>query len=816
MSKLRRIFTFLMVLAVIGVIGGGAAFYYVVKHYSRDLPDYNQLSKYDPPTTTRFYAGDGRLFAEYAKERRLYVPITAIPKHVIHAFLAAEDKNFYKHSGVDFLGVTRAALQNVLQLGQNKSMAGGSTITQQVVKNFLLTKEKTLSRKIKEAILALRITKAYSKDRILELYLNEIYLGSGSYGVAAAALNYFNKSLDELTVEEAAMLASLPKAPTELNPRVNYNKAKERRNWVIDRMSEEGYITGEQAKHAENMPIILRSRDETEIIHAPSFSEAARRELVQMFGDDTLYERGLSVRTTLNPALQKQAESALRTGLEAYDRRHGFRGPMAHVDVNGNWQQVLTNFTPETELSPGWRKAIVLNVGAKQVEIGFPNGKTGHISLKELAWARHTTPNQGFAGPVTKPSDVLKVGDIIVVSALAGSKGQFTLQQIPNVNGAVVVMDPHTGRVLAIVGGYAYKETDFNRAIQAKRQPGSSFKPFIYLKAMERGFTPSTIIVDSPVEIDQGPGLPKWRPQNYSGQFYGPTTLRRGLELSRNAMTVRLSMMLGIDNVLEISKRFNINANPSRNFSTVLGSAETDLLSLTNAYSMIVNGGKRVTPSLIERIQDRNGKSMYTIDKRACDGCRIDVSKPDDTGSEFIDIAPPVLPDTREAITDPASAYQIVSILNGVTVRGTGAKLRELNRTLGGKTGTTNDSLDSWFIGFSPDLTVGVFVGFDRPRTLGRMETGASAALPIFMDFMKNALKDKPDVPFRIPEGVKLVRVDVETGAPPSPYTPPKNIIYEAFKTNNPVAPATEGGELPGSDGTIQGAPSTLGTGGIY
>lgn len=809
-----------IILGFLGGIAGATAAFFLFQHFNKDLPDYSQLANYDPPTTTRFYAADGRLLSEYAVEKRLYVPITAIPKRVINAFLAAEDQNFYHHPGIDIYSVGRAVIQNLVSASQgNRSLVGGSTITQQVVKNFLLTKERTMERKVKEAILAIRISKVYSKDRILELYLNEIYLGAGSYGVTAAALNYFNKPLDELTIEESALLAAMPKAPSSLDPKRFYDRAKTRRDWVIGRMQEEGYITSDEAKQAIATPITMRTRDNTEMVTAESFSGAARQALVDKLGAEAVYERGLSVRTTLDPALQEIAQNALRKGLETYDRRHGYRGPITTVEAEKDWVEFLHNVAIPEGLG-NWQLAVVLTLRPKEVEIGISDGKKGIIPFAELQWARHHLPKQNIGPPVRAPSDVVAVGDVIAVEPLVPEEGKkkgkvsfYALRQIPEVNGALVALDPYTGKVLAMVGGYSIKETEFNRAVQAKRQPGSAFKPFVYLTAMENGFSPSSIVLDAPIELSQGAGLPKWTPKNYSGDFLGPTTLRRGLELSKNVMTVRLALMIGIDKIIATGERFGIYQTLPRDFSTVLGAHETTLLNLVNAYGMIFNGGKRIVPSLIERIQDRNGKTIYRHDDRVCDTCPIEISHP-----EYTD-APPELLDTREPITDPVSAYQITSILQGVVQRGTAQRAKVLNRTLAGKTGTTNESFDSWFIGASPNLVVGVYTGFDTPRTLGRTETGASVALPVFISFMEQALKDKPDVPFRVPPGARLVRVDALTGAPVGPETKSANVIYEAYKPGSRAPtyqPANYDEAAPGAFGGSGGDDFNHGTGGIY
>jgi penicillin-binding protein 1A len=787
-----------MTLLLIGAFIATVGVFYLVFHFSRDLPDYSQLSQYSPPIVTRLYAADGRMVEEYAKEKRLFVPIHAIPKKVINAFIAAEDKNFYTHPGIDFEGIFRAGFRNLINIGHNKSLVGGSTITQQVVKNFLLSNEKSLDRKIKEAILSFRITQAFSKDKIMELYLNQIYLGNRSYGVAAAALDYFNKSLDELSVEEAAMLASLPKAPSSLDPHKFPERAKERRDWVISRMAEDGYINEVEALLATSKPIKLANRDETEIVtNSAFFAEEVRRKLAALYGEEGVYESGLAVETTLHPDLQNYAQIALRHGLIAYDRRHGWRGPMKQLENISNWKDDLNKIVPPASLGE-WKLATVLELDKAQAKIGFKDGTTAHISLEDMKWAHKYISEDRQGGAIKQPSDVLSIGDVVPVSLnIEDKKTVYKLEQIPKINGAVVAMDPHTGKVLALVGGYYYGDSQFNRATQAKRQPGSAFKPFVYLAALENGFAPNSIILDEPVELSMGANQPVWSPQNYSDDFYGPTTLRVGVEKSRNAMTVRLSQSLGIDKVIEIAKRFGINENPERNFSMVLGTAETTVLNLTTAYAMLVNGGKRITPSLIERIQNSDGKTIFRRDDRPCPVCLI---TPEEDNGNLIN--PPTLVDNRETVSQPIETYQLVSILEGVVQRGTGVRLRELGRSVAGKTGTTNNSFDTWFMGFSADLAVGVYVGFDNPASLGKFETGAAVAIPVWKEFMENALKDTPDVPFRRPPGVKLVKIDAHTGQLPTPDTPKNLLIYEAFKA----------GTEPGASSTNVASPSDGGT----
>lgn len=814
-KKISNLLAILMTLAFIGVIAGAFAVFYVMYHYSQDLPAYSQLEEYSPPTITRLYAADGRMMEEYAKEKRLFVPIHAIPKKVVNAFIAAEDQNFYEHPGVDFVSVFRAMLHNAVNVGKNKSLVGGSTITQQVVKNFLLTNERSLDRKIKEAILAFRITQAFSKDKIMELYLNQIFLGNRSYGVAAAALNYFNKSLDELTIEEAAMLAALPKAPTNLDPKRFPERAKERRDWVIERMADEGFINEVEAVLAMSKPIQIEERSDMELVsEANFFSEAVRQQLLSLYGEEEVYEKGLAVRTTLDPDMQKYAQQALQRGIQDYDKRHGWRGSIGKINDLENWKEELKKTANPVGLGK-WQLAVVTSLSDKEAKIGLKNGEAGEIPLANMTWAYKYLSASSHGGKVTKVSDVLAKGDIIAVSA-SDKKDEYKLEQIPKVNGAIVVINPHNGNVLAMSGGYVHGTSQFNRAMQAMRQPGSSFKPFVYLAALENGYAPNSIIVDEPVELNMGKNMPAWQPKNYSGEFYGPTTLRVGVEKSRNAMTVKLAQELGIEKVMEVSKRFGIYDKPERNFSIVLGSQETTLTNLTNAYAMLVNGGKRITPSIIERIQDNSGKIIYKRDKRPCPECVVtNAQNPDE-------IMPPVLSEERKIISDPIATFQLVSILEGVVQRGTGQKLLELDKVVAGKTGTTNDSFDSWFVGFTADLAIGVYVGFDNPATLGKMETGASVALPIWKDFAQNALKDKPDIPFRRPSGVKMVKIDAETGLLPSPATPKKRIIYEAFMegTEPTSSSASDGNWLTPSqqpnstDGDTQ--LQDFGTGGVY
>ncbi|MDB5410347.1 MAG: penicillin-binding protein [Rhodospirillales bacterium] len=827
---------------VVTVLGGGVAAL-AYWHFSRGLPDYKQLASYEPPIVTRVHAGDGRLLAEYASERRVFVPIAAIPPRVIDAFLAAEDKNFYTHPGIDPISMLRAGVTDLARMGSGRRPSGASTITQQVAKNFLLTNELSLERKVKEALLAIRIEEALSKDRILELYLNEIYLGGGAYGIAAAALNYFNKPLDELTIAEAGFLGALPKAPNNYNPQRFPEAAKARRDWVVGRMAEDGYITAAQAETAIATPLETRRREEATLVRAPFFAEEVRRELSQRYGDKALYEAGFSVRTSLDPALQAVAERALRDGLVAYDRKHGWRGATAHLDVTPQDFQAKLAGAVRPAGAGDWRLAVVLADDAEGAAIGFADGAQGRIPFEEMRWARPELDDQRVGPPPRQAADVVKPGDVVLVEPVvsdkpaadakpeakdkpeakekADKKGaeRFALRQIPEVSGGLVVLDPHTGRVLAMVGGYSHDMSQFNRVTQAKRQPGSAIKPFVYMAALDNGFTPSTLILDAPFVADQGPGLPKWKPTNYNTtKFSGPTPLRVGVEDSKNMMTARLGSVVGLDKVADYVEKFGIMDHMPEQYSMLLGAGETTPLRLATAYAMIVNGGKRVTPTFIDRIQDRNGKTVFRADARDCPEC---------SGVDWHDQPPPAVPDTRETVEDPRTAYQMVSILQGVIERGTGRIVGSVGKPLAGKTGTTSDYRDNWFMGFSPDLVAGAFVGFDDNRTLGEKEEGARNAAPIFRDFMAAALKDKPATGFRIPPGIRLVRVNPSTGQLARPGD--RSVIYEAFKPGTEpngdsvvvngygvtdVEPAAAG-----DNGVAAAAPRispTTGTGGLY
>lgn len=786
-SRIARIFAGLFALGILALIAGIIAIMLVFRHYSHDLPSTDQLANYSPAMVTRLYAADGKLMAEYAKEKRIFLPLSAIPQRVQQAFLSAEDRNFYEHKGVDFWGIARAVKENLMNLGQDKSMVGGSTITQQVVKNFLLTNEKSIERKIKEAILAYRISNLYSKEKILELYLNQIYLGRSAYGVAAAAQEFFDKSLDDLSIEEAAMLAAMPKAPAFYDPARKYEEALARRNYVIGRMLEDGFIFDTEAEKALSSPIILRARAPEEVAHADFFAEEVRRRLRKMYGFNVLYEGGLVVKTTVDPQLQAHADRALRHALMLYDQRHGYRGPIATLsDTLEAWQPTLEAFQKERQipLYDAQALAVVLTADKQKADIGVLGKGRGSIALADMQWARTHISDMRVGGAVTAADLVLKKGDVILVEPLEQGKSAYRLLQIPEINGGLVVIHPHTGKVLAMSGGYSYGGSEFNRVTQARRQPGSAFKPFVYLTALENGFSPTSIVLDAPIELPQGPGLPMWRPKNYEGNFIGPATLRMGLEKSRNAMTIRLAQFVGMRRVKRVAQRFGIYSDDLPiNYSMVLGSMETTLMNLTNAYAMVANGGRRVEPWLIERIDDRNGTTIFRRDTRICEACSV---APD---SENVGTTPPTIPDDRELVLDPRIAYQVTSILEGAISRGTGTAAKVLNRPIAGKTGTTNESRDTWFVGFTPDLVVGTYIGFDTPRPMGNKETGGRVAIQAFIHFMQNAFPDGPKTAFRVPEGIRQIPVNRFSGQPlfEGEDAAGAGIVSEAFLVGGPI-----------------------------
>jgi penicillin-binding protein 1A len=764
-------FLTLMSLGILGAIIGIGGFAWVINHYGQDLPDYESLKTYEPDVVTRVYTGNGRLMAEFSTEKRIFVPIEVIPDLVKQAFISAEDKNFYKHKGLDYVGIARAMINN---LKNPNNLQGASTITQQVAKNFLLTNERSYERKIKEAILAIRMERALEKDRLLELYLNEIYLGIGTYGVASASQNYFNKSLDDLTIEEAAYLAALPKAPNNYHPTRKKQRATDRRNWVIGRLLKDGFISDDDAEKAKAVELVTVDLSTLEgNVRAPYFAEEIRRKLQKEFGNDGLYKQGMIVKSSIDPELQKIAEEALRNGLVAYDIRHGYRGPVKMMDNFNDWKTKLAAVKIQQGMLPDWKLALYFG----DREIRFAEGDKGKLSQGGVSWAGAN----------------LKKGAVIMVTKDDADETLFRIRQVPKVQGAISIMDPHTGRVLAIQGGWDYERSEFNRATQAQRQPGSSFKPFIYLTALESGMTPATIVMDAPVAFEQGPGLPLWRPQNYSDKFYGPTTLRVGIEKSRNVMTVRLADKIGMDAIAETAKKFGIYDNMQKNLASSLGSNETTLMRMVSAYGMLVNGGKKIEPSFIDRIQNRYGKTVYKNDNRQCLTCGPKIRWMDN-------MTVPHVNDTREKVTEPQRAYQMVSILEGGVQRGTGVRLRNIGFPVAGKTGTTNNSKDAWFLGVTPDLVFGAYVGFDQPKSLGKKETGSSVALPIIKEFLEKASSKNliEPLPFRAPSGVSMIQVNAKTGR--RAYPGDENVIWEAFMS----------GESPDNQQTVYGGETVV------
>ena len=755
---------------------------FLVWNFVLDLPDHEQLINYEPPMVTRVYASDGRLISEYAQEQRSYVPLESVPKIVIDSFLSAEDKNFYNHIGIDLTSIIRAIKRNLNNLGGRPE--GASTITQQVAKNFFLSHEVSYKRKFKEVLLALRIEQLLEKDKILELYLNQIYLGYRSYGVAAASLNYFNKSLNELTISEAAYLAALPKAPNNYHPVRKKKAAVGRRNWVIKRLLQERIITKEESIKATNSELITIKRNELKPVEARYFLEDVRKQLIEKYGENKLYKGGLTVRTSLDPRLQKIADKTLKLGLINYDRRHGWRGPLANVNIKETDLTRDLSVINIPEEFPNWSVAVVIHIDETGANIFFDDSSYGRINLKDLKWARQWRRNKYLGPPIKHPKEVLDIGDIIYVEKKNskqdfieyGELDLYNLRQFPDINGALIALDPHTGRIFAISGGISFNNSEFNRATQAFRQPGSAFKPFVYLTALENGFSPNSKILDAPFVIDQGSDLGKWSPSNYTNKFYGLSTMRLGLEKSRNLMTIRLAQMIGIESIVNKAKELNISNNLDPVLSMALGAGETTLEKLTIAYAMLVNGGKKISPSLIDRVQNRNGKTIEKHDERICLNCKSDQI---DSSLE------PKIVDSREQIIDSVNAYQVVSMLEGAVLRGTGKKVSVIKKPLAGKTGTTNDSNDAWFIGFSPNLVVGVYVGFDNHKTLGVRETGASVASPIFRDFMSLALETDIGVPFRVPSKAKLVKINLKTGELAKKND--KSVILEVFRSDSQI-----------------------------
>ena len=728
-------------------------------YFSVGLPDYKKLSNYQPPISSRVYSEDSKLVAEYAIEKRLFIPYESVPPKVINSFLSAEDKNFFSHPGVDAKGILRAVIKNIKNITQNKRLEGASTITQQVAKNFLLTNEVSMKRKIKEAILAFRIERAYTKERILELYLNQIYLGQGTYGIAAASLEYFNKSVKELNYSEASLLAALPKAPSKYNPYKYPEVAKFRRNLVLENLEENNFITKKELDKFKNSKLQLKRRKIEIVNEANSYTEEVRRSVKNKYGFEKLYSQGLSISTPLKINYQIQALESLRKGIQDYDRRQGWRGAVTNKIRNKNWEKTISKYKLDPTLN--WNLAEITSVENNEINFKIieKENTVGSLFYKNIKWS--IPKNKSI-------QDIHKIGDIVFVK---NYKNSWQLKQYPKVNGGIVVLDPFTGNVLALVGGFNFKTSEFNRVTQAKRQPGSAFKPIVYAAALENGFSPNSIILDAPFVESQGVGLKNWKPENYGKKFYGPSTLRKGIEYSRNLMTVRIAKVLGLEKILDLSKKLNIYNEIPELLSVSLGAAETTLINLTSAYAPFVNGGIKIEPKLISRIQDRRGKTIFQEKNRECIGCDKFINE---------DIELPKIKNNSKKVISEETAYQMNSILQGAVKRGTAKKLRTLKVPLAGKTGTTNDNYDAWFIGFSSNLVIGVYIGYDTPRTLGKFETGSKAALPIFKNFVEKALFKEDFAEFKIPENIYLTSLNYDTGLKSAAGE--KNVIIEALK----------------------------------
>ena len=742
----------LIILSVISII-------IILWTYSNELPDYKFLKNYKPPVSSKLYSGEGELVIDFATEKRIFIPYNSIPKIVINSFLSAEDKNFFDHPGVDAKGVLRAVYNNIYNILGSKRLEGASTITQQVAKNFLLTNEVSLDRKLKEAILAFRIERAFSKERILELYLNQIYLGEGSYGIASASLKYFDKPISNLSYSEAALLAALPKAPSKYNPYKNLELSKFRRNLVLKNLYDNGYINENNFKKFAKSEIKLSKRERIFLEDSRYFVEDVRKTIVELYGFNKVYKQGFSIKTPLNLNLQKIATDSLRDGLLEYDKRKGWRGPLFNSnEIKENWRSVLKKYKLEKSLE--WEIAIVKKIEKFSVSIVTENNKSGIIRYENINWTKKDFDK------------ILKVNDVIYVKRI--NKNIYSLQQLPEVNGGIVAMDPFTGRVFAISGGFSFLKSEFNRATQASRQPGSALKPFIYALALESQFKPNTLILDAPIVLEQGEDLKMWKPENYGKKFYGLSTLRTGIEKSRNLMTVRISQKLGLDAITDFTKKLNIYEDPKKLMSISLGSEETTLLKLTTAYSSFINGGKLINPILIDRIQDSEGKTIFNNEKRYCENCDL---------ISYDGVSNPIIKNKYQQIFSPQTAYQITSMLKGVIERGTGKGLKELKLELAGKTGTTNKNTDTWFIGFTSNLVVGVYIGYDSPRSLGKFETGSKTAMPVFKEFMKSTANSHNARPFKVADNINMMVIDAKTGKKANPKT--KLAIIESFKKNN-------------------------------
>jgi len=745
-------FSFILVISITSFV--------ILWTFSSNIPDYKFLKNYKPPVSSKVYSGNGDLVADFSKEKRIFVPYNSIPKNVINAFLSAEDKNFFYHPGVDAKGIIRASINNIKNLFTSRRLEGASTITQQVAKNFLLTNEISLNRKIKEAILAFRIERALSKERILELYLNQIYLGSGAYGVAAASLEYFDKSIKDLNYTEAALLAALPKAPSKYNPYRDKKLAKFRRDLVLKNLLENNFLDFEDYEKLRKQNIKLKKNKKVFLEDSQYYIEEVRKKVIKDLTYEKVYKQGFNINTPINLELQKIANVSLRNGLISYDKRKGWRGAITNKDYNDNWNKDLDEY--ELEKSTNWEIAIIKEINKFNANIETQDKTQGIIQYKDISWTKKDL------------EELFSIGDIIYVKKI--NKNFYALKQLPKINGGIVVMDPYTGRVLALSGGFSFKNSEFNRVTQALRQPGSAFKPFVYALALENNYTPSSLVLDAPLVLDQGSDLKMWKPQNYGKKFYGPSTLRTGLEKSRNLMTVRIAQNLGIDKIAKFSKSLGIYDNPEELLSISLGSAETTLLKLASAYSAFVNGGKLVEPVLIDRVQDSEGNTILNNKQRTCLNCEQ---------ISFMSDQYPEIKDSYTQVFSSQTAYQMTSLLEGVIQRGTGKKLKKLELNIAGKTGTTNENTDAWFIGFTSNLIIGVYVGMDDPKPLGKYETGSKTALPIFKDFIEKAVKKSNARPFKVAEGITMMVVDPKSGEKAKFSS--KNTIVEAYKKKNVV-----------------------------
>ena len=780
-SVFGGIFTTLTMGLFFAALSVGAVFWM----YGRDLPSHESLAQYAPPTISRVYSGEGRIIDEFAEERRLFTPIADIPDLVKEAFISAEDKNFYHHKGYDVGSIISAGLDAITSRGKN--VRGASTITQQVMKNFLLGGERTGERKIKEIILASRIEETLPKDKILELYLNEIFLGQNSYGVAAAAQTYFNKSLTELSPAEAATLASMPKAPSDYHPVRAKEKLTDRRNYVLHEMWQNGYIDEPTYLAEKASPLkSVQNGDFPAFRQAlpprDYFTDEIGRQLSGTFGKQELFTGGLTIRATVDPDLQQEAAKALRAGLEKYDRSLGvWRGTRkviapAKLKSEADWRAALAEVAVPRDVA-GWHPAVVLAVGDSSARIGIEGvdeTADGHvIPAEDVTWARKRQAD-GRLGPKAKvPGDLVSVGDVVLVRAITddadGSFKRWSLRQVPEVEGGFMAMDVNTGRVIAMQGGFSFQDSEFNRATQAQRQPGSSFKPFVSAAALDSGFTPATIVIDAPIEVDTPEGL--WKPKNASNKFYGPAPMRTGIEQSRNLMTVRIAQEVGMDVVAGYAERFGVY-NPMNPFlANALGAQETTLFKMVAAYAMFANGGERVEPTLVDRVQDRYGNTVYRHDQRTCDDCRLASLNSGDV---------PRILSNRDRVMDPITAYQLTSMLQGVIFRGTGRGI-SLPVPVAGKTGTTNDAKDVWFIGFTTNIVAGCYIGYDQPRSLGSVSGGGTCG-PVFQSFMEKAVKKYGGTEFPVPPGGYFRNIDRFSGSPLPDGATGDNVQAEYFR----------------------------------